>query len=62
MTGSNPYAPPSAASSPASDDPAALGELVRAWEKLRLIYNVIMILPGIGVLACGSARRPCLFP
>ncbi|RYD23223.1 MAG: hypothetical protein EOP88_05030 [Verrucomicrobiaceae bacterium] len=35
----------------AGEDPAALGELVRAWEKLRLIYNGVVVLPGLGVLA-----------
>ena len=35
---------------------AALRELVRAWEKLRLLYNGIIILPGLGVLALWVTR------
>ncbi|RYZ89265.1 MAG: hypothetical protein EOP06_09580 [Proteobacteria bacterium] len=51
MTEQNPYTTPSAGQLHSGDDPAALGELVREWEKLRLVYNGLMILPGIGVLA-----------
>lgn len=60
MTEPNPYATPTAAPLPNHGDPAALRELVRSWEKLRLIYNGIMILPGIGVLAlwCAKAAMP----
>jgi hypothetical protein len=51
----NPYQPPT---SPGAPTPplAALGELVRAWEKLRLLYNGIMLLPGIGVLILWVTR------
>ncbi len=60
MTEPNPYATPAAAPLANHGDPAALSELVRSWEKLRLIYNGIMILPGIGVLAlwCTKAAMP----
>lgn len=60
MTEPNPYAPPAVGPLAYRDDPATLGELVRAWEKLRLLYNGIMILPGIGVLAlwCGKTEMP----
>lgn len=51
MTEQNPYATPSTGPLHSGDDPVALGELVREWEKLRLVYNGLMILPGIGVLA-----------
>lgn len=55
MTVPNPYAPPTAP--PVARDHATLGELVRGWEKLRLIYNGIMILPGIGVLLLWITRQ-----
>ncbi len=51
----NPYAPPAAP--PPAEDRATLGELVRGWEKLRLLYNGIMILPGLGVLALWITRQ-----
>lgn len=51
----DPYrTPQSADSSP--PEMAALGELVRAWEKLRLLYNGIMILPGLAVLVLWVTR------
>ncbi len=50
----NPYAPPSAP--PPAEDRASLGELVRGWEKLRLLYNGILILPGLGVLTLWVTR------
>lgn len=56
----NPYAPPSAP--PVPSDHATLGELVRAWEKLRLIYNGIMIVPGLGVLALWTTRQKLPIP
>ncbi len=56
MTTSNPYAPPLAEISHSGDDSGALRELVLAWEKLRLRYNVILILPGLGVLWLWSAK------
>lgn len=51
MSEPNPYTSPATGPLHAGDDPLALGELVRGWEKLRLLYNGLMILPGIGVLA-----------
>jgi hypothetical protein len=51
MTEIDPYTPPSPGPLTFGGEPAALGELVRGWEKLRLVYNGIMILPGICVLA-----------
>ena len=56
----NPYAPPSAP--PVASDHATLGELVRGWEKLRLIYNGIMILPGTGVLVLWVTRQKLPVP
>ncbi|MEY3898293.1 MAG: hypothetical protein RLZZ214_3814, partial [Verrucomicrobiota bacterium] len=34
-----------------------LGELVRGWEKLRLLYNGILLLPGTGVLILWITRQ-----
>lgn len=48
MSELNPYAPPAAPLD--LIDRAALCELVRAWEKLRLLYNGILLLPGISIL------------
>lgn len=50
MDSQDPYAPPKADETSAPADPAAFGELVRAWEKLRLLFNALLLLPGIGVL------------
>jgi hypothetical protein len=55
MSPPNPYAPPTA--SPLAEDRAPLGELVRGWEKLRLLYNGLMILPGICVLTLWVTRQ-----
>jgi hypothetical protein len=55
MEAENPYAPPVSFDSGASSE-AALGELVRAWEKLRLIYNLALLFPGLGVLALWVTR------
>jgi hypothetical protein len=51
----DPYQPPTGGDVQPRDI-AALGELVKAWEKLRGIYNAILILPGLGVLALWSTR------
>lgn len=56
----NLYTPPSAP--PVANDHATLGELVRGWEKLRLIYNGIMILPGCGVLVLWITRQQLPVP
>ena len=60
MTEPNPYAPPSAP--PVANDYATLGELVRGWEKLRLIYNGVLILPGLGVLVLWITRQHLPLP
>ena len=60
MSELNPYAPPAAAPDPT--EAAVLAELVRAWEKLRLLYNGIMILPGVGVLAIWVTRQNLPLP
>ena len=60
MIPSNPYAPPSAPSP--VEDLAPLGELVRSWEKLRLLYNGILFLPGLGVLILWITRQQLPLP
>lgn len=47
----NPYQTPAAASPPGTGSQAALGELVKSWEKQRLAYNAILLLPGIVSMA-----------
>ncbi len=51
----DPYQPPISSDIQAKDI-AALSELVKSWEKLRGIYNALLILPGLGVLALWSTR------
>jgi hypothetical protein len=46
----DPYAPPANSSEPLVDQKPALRELVLAWEKLRILYNALLILPGLLVL------------
>jgi hypothetical protein len=46
----DPYAPPSSPALPADDQRPALREIVLAWEKLRLLYNGLLAVPGILVL------------
>jgi hypothetical protein len=46
----NPYTPPSSPAIPADDQRPALREIVLAWEKLRLLYNGLLVVPGLLVL------------
>jgi hypothetical protein len=46
----DPYAPPSSPALPADDQRPALREIVFGWERLRLLYNAILAIPGILVL------------
>ena len=46
----DPYAPPSSPALPADDQRPALREIVLGWEKLRLLYNGLLAVPGILVL------------
>lgn len=46
----DPYQPPATSDGEPRDIPA-LTEMVKAWEKLRGLYNLIMLVAGIGVLA-----------
>jgi len=52
---SNPYAAPLSEVGTETES-ASLGELVRGWEKSRLLYNGILLLPGIGTLAIPVMR------
>ena len=52
----NPYTPPASAQDIPPKDPASLSELVQGWEKLRLLYNSILILPGLGILSIWLVR------
>ena len=56
MNPANPYATPASATIIEPASVSAMGELVKGWEKRRLLYNGIMLLPGLGVLAVGIAR------
>ena len=47
----NPYAPPVAASEAGDIQRPALREIVLGWEKLRLWYNGILLIPGLAVIA-----------
>lgn len=51
MDQTNPYATPRETGSTDPASTSALGELVKGWEKLRLIYNGILLFPGIMVVA-----------
>jgi hypothetical protein len=46
----DPYAPPSSTLNPVLEQKPALRELVLAWEKLRILYNVLLLLPGLLIL------------
>lgn len=56
MDNPNPYTSPRSASGTELTSLPAFGELVKGWEKLRLLYNAILILPGIAVMAHAVAR------
>ena len=46
----DPYAPPASALKPVEDQKPALRELVLGWERLRLLYNGLLVVPGVMVL------------
>lgn len=46
----DPYAPPSSHLDPQVEQKPALRELVLAWEKLRILYNALLLLPGLMIL------------
>lgn len=53
----NPYATPQSVHDVGPGRLDAMAELVRSWEKLRLYYNGILLLPGLGVLALFVSRQ-----
>jgi hypothetical protein len=59
----NPYAPPGAGPEPDDPQRLALREIVLAWEKLRLWYNAILLVPGLAILAgwVGKQGMPLWF-
>jgi len=50
MSEENPYRPPATADV-FTGAKGTLEELVHAWEKLRWLYNGLLLLPGVGILA-----------
>jgi hypothetical protein len=52
----DPYAPPATDEKWLLQHKAALREIVTGWEKLRLLYNAILLVPGIGVLGLWTIR------
>ena len=60
MSDINPYSTPQFAPAdhepPAEASTAALGELVKSWEKLRLKYNAVLIIPGIIAISFLATR------
>ena len=50
MSEPNPYAPPESGDSAEAPTSPGFKELVVGWEKLRLIYNGLLLIPGIVVL------------
>ncbi len=52
----DPYQPPKSADEAPLLAKHALVEVVRAWEKLRIAYNLILLLPGLGITAWWMSR------
>ncbi|QJE96145.1 hypothetical protein [Luteolibacter luteus] len=46
----DPYAPPSSTLNAVLEQKPALRELVLAWERLRIFYNALLLLPGLLIL------------
>ena len=57
MDDNNPYAPPSQVDDAKAVRAAALREIVLGWEKLRLLYNAILLVPGLGILAFWTMKN-----
>ncbi|MFC7336491.1 hypothetical protein ACFQY0_04815 [Haloferula chungangensis] len=58
MMTADPYAPPSSGEPAAtSHEPSALREVVVAWEKMRWIYNLILLLPGLIIVSLMVLRH-----
>lgn len=50
MNAVDPYAPPGIVQDLGEDQKPALREIVIGWERLRLLYNALLAIPGILVL------------
>jgi hypothetical protein len=56
----DPYAPPSEArrDAPGLLEKHALVDIVRGWERLRILYNLILLFPGLAITALWIQRQP----
>lgn len=54
----NPYAAPQSAPSDLPASGQIFRVLVKSWEKYRLLYNGILLLPGIGVVCSWASIGP----
>jgi len=52
----DPYAPPASLPDPADDQKPALREIVIAWERLRILYNALLAIPGFLILIVNMDR------
>ncbi|MCU0797434.1 MAG: hypothetical protein MUF31_16055 [Akkermansiaceae bacterium] len=57
----NPYAPPVSADKDSAPDRHALRDIVSGWERLRLLYNLVLLLPGVIVLILWNQRQQMPF-
>lgn len=53
----DPYQPPKSDGDAPVLSKHALVEVVRAWEKLRIAYNLTLLLPGLGIAALWMTRQ-----
>ncbi|BCX46555.1 hypothetical protein HAHE_04630 [Haloferula helveola] len=55
----NPYSPPRSDDDPGAGifDRHALVDIVKGWEKLRIAYNLILLVPGILVMVVWIGRQ-----
>ena len=53
----DPYQPPNSDGDTRLLSKHSLVEVVRAWEKLRIAYNLILLLPGLGIAALWMSRQ-----
>lgn len=53
----NPYAPPELGVDHEAERPRIIREIVFGWERLRLVYNLILLVPGVLVLVLWSSRH-----
>lgn len=53
----DPYQPPKSDGEARLLSKHVLVEVVRGWEKLRIAYNLILLLPGLGIAALWMTRQ-----